>query len=204
MLDILREYAGALIKTPWADLAAEIEAQTVELRTSNAGRMKNPKHAWYLNLSCSILAAYRTLAPHFEKQQDLIDLMQKVTNDLFYAEGIDNYLERRFSIKPNLPDLAWECVCTQFKAKGEDQFGSAWHYEQSIKDDYRCFVNVTKCGFADFFMENDARELVYIFCALDYVWGDALEKYGIRFERPTIIPEGSDACRFQFFKIAGK
>ena len=67
-------------------------------------------------------------------------------------------------------------------------------------DQKRCFVNVRKCGFNDFFLENNARELLYSLCVLDYVWADALEEYGIAFERPTILAEGSDACRFQFFK----
>ena len=61
--------------------------------------------------------------------------------------------------------------------------------------------NITKCGLADFFIGQDAREVLYIFCAADYVWADALEKYGIRFERPAILAEGSEACRFQFFKV---
>ena len=29
----------------------------------------------------------------------------------------------------------------------------------------------------------------------------AIEEYGIRLERPTTLSEGSDACRFQFFKV---
>ena len=46
-----------------------------------------------------------------------------------------------------------------------------------------------------------AREDLYLLCATDYIWGDALEKYGIRFERPTTLSEGSDACRFQLFRM---
>lgn len=201
MLDLLREYVGYLTKIPWTGLADKIEAQIRGLETSNALQVKDSQHALFLQLSRSILGIYLALTPYFKKQQDLIDVIQKVTTNLVYREGIENYLERRFGIKSDFPELAWECVCTEFKARGDKQFGSAWHYEQGIKDDRRCFVNVTKCGFADFFIEHDARELVYVLCALDYVWGDELEKYGIRFERPTILPEGGEACRFQFFKI---
>jgi hypothetical protein len=86
------------------------------------------------------------------------------------------------------------------KKRGEAQFGAPWVYEQGIRDRKRCFVNVRKCGFADFFLDNDAREILYILCGMDYVWADALmEKYGIRLKRPTILAEGCEACRFQLF-----
>jgi hypothetical protein len=75
-------------------------------------------------------------------------------------------------------------------------------FEKGIKDQRRFFVNVRKCGFADVLLDHGARDLLYTLCATDYTWGDGLGKYNIRFERPTTISEGSDACRFQFFKNA--
>jgi hypothetical protein len=47
-------------------------------------------------------------------------------------------------------------------------------------------------------IEIDEREEVI--CALNYAWSDALEEYGIPFQRPTLLSEVSDACRFPFFK----
>ena len=72
-----------------------------------------------------------------------------------------------------------------------------------MRDERRFFINVRKCLFADFFLAHDARAVLYQLCATDYAWGDALGEYNIRFERPTTLSEGSDACRFQFFKMNG-
>ena len=120
---------------------------------------------------------------------------------IFFVEGLEAYLLKRFGISTGTPEEAWNQVCANFKKRGEKQFGNAWIYEQGIKDHKRCFVNVRKCGFADFFLDNGAPEVLNLLCVLDYVWADALEDFGIRFERPTTLAEGSDACRFQFFKV---
>ena len=39
-------------------------------------------------------------------------------------------------------------------------------------------------------------------CAMDYVWAEELAhpRYHVRFERPTTLAVGDDACRFRFFK----
>ena len=113
---------------------------------------------------------------------------------------MDDYFEKRMGILNDKPETAWKKLCENYIRIGEAQFGKSWVFEQGVMDTKRCFVNVRKCGFYDFFLENGARDLLYCFCALDYVWIDALEKYGLKFQRPTILAEGSDDCRFQFFK----
>lgn len=200
VLRIFHQNVEHLVEIPWDKLVSVFETHLKKLETENKNLEKDPQHASYLRLSCLILSIYRTYFKYFENGQDLIDSIQKTTVDIFFSEGLDSYLEKRVGITPGVSKQSWEYICTNFKKNGEAQFGSAWKYEQSIKDDRRCFVNVTKCGFADFFIGNDAREVLYVFCASDYIIGDALEKYGIRFQRPTILAEGSDACRFQFFK----
>ena len=61
-------------------------------------------------------------------------------------------------------------------------------------------TRINKCLFNDFFRQHGAPELTSIFCALDSMWIDELHqpKYGVRFERPTTLAGGDDACRFQF------
>jgi hypothetical protein len=51
-----------------------------------------------------------------------------------------------------------------------------------------------------YFPANGAAKVTSIFCALDNVWVDALHetRYGVRFERPSNLAQGADACRFRF------
>ena len=114
---------------------------------------------------------------------------------------MDAFLLDHFGISPDAPDEAWDRICAEFITRSEKRYGSGWVLEQGIRDERRCFFNYRSCGFADFFMDNDAREVLYLVCATDYIWGDALEKYGIRLERPTTLSEGADACRFQLFRM---
>jgi hypothetical protein len=152
-------------------------------------------------LSASLLAIYRTLQPVLADNQQLLDLLQEVLFSAFYADGMEAYLRKRFGVTPEAPDEAWDRVCKNFIQRGREQFGEAWLYEQGVKDHRRCFVNIRKCGFADFFLAHGAREILYLLCGGDFLWADALEEYGIKFERPTILAEGNEACRFQFFKV---
>ena len=147
-----------------------------------------------------MLAVHRTLLPHFEQKQALLSHMKAVIDRINFQGGMDAFLLEHFGISPEAPEDAWDQICANFIPKGRERYGSGWVVEQGMRDDRRCFFNFHKCGFADFFLDNDAREVLYLVCATDYIWGDALEKYGIRFERPTTLSEGADACRFQLFR----
>ena len=79
---------------------------------------------------------------------------------------------------------------------------STFRYATDIRDGRRNFVKIERCFFNDFFRENRAPEVTSLYCALDKVWADVLEeqRYGVRFERPTTLANGDDACRFRFHK----
>lgn len=68
------------------------------------------------------------------------------------------------------------------------------------------FTNVTRCLYHEFFKANDAPELTPIFCAYDDNWGDLLKtgEHGVRFERPSTLGEGGEACRFNFYRSERK
>ena len=190
-----------LADRPWEEISSEISNLAWVLEQANSWRAIDKQSAVFLKISSLALAVYRTLSPLFNDNEELLDTLQSTLKAVFFSEGSEAYLIKRFGISPDLPEEAWLQVCANFKKRGEKQFGKAWTYEQGVKDHKRCFVNVRKCGFADFFMDNGAPEVLNLLCVLDYVWADALEDYEIRFERPTILAEGSDACRFQFFKV---
>jgi len=144
---------------------------------------------------------YRTLQPRFEDHQQLLDILKSVIDEFAFRGGMEAFLLRRFGISPDAPAEAWDQLRANFLKRGREQYGSGWVMEQGIRDERRYFVNIRKCGFADFFLGNGAREVLYLLCATDYIWGDALAEYGMRLERPTALSEGGDACRIQFFKI---
>jgi hypothetical protein len=197
----LEARVSPLLDESWPELEQEISGLTVALERSNAWRVQDQPGAIYLKISCSLLAIYRTLQPQFDSRQELLDVLKSVIDDVSFPSGVEAFLLERFGVSPDAPGEAWDRVRAGFLERGRERYGSGWTFEHGIRDERRYFVNIRKCGFSDFFLDNDAREVLYLLCATDYLWGDALEEYGIRFERPTALSEGSDACRLQFFKI---
>jgi hypothetical protein len=186
---------------PWSELSREIAGVAEALAQSNAWRAQDEPGAIYLKVGCFLLAVYRTLEPLFGDRQELLSTLKPAIDEIAFTGGMEAFLLDRFGISPDAPGQAWDQLRARFLERGRERYGSGWVQEAGIQDERRYFVNVRKCGFADFLLDNGARELLYLLCATDYAWGDALEEYGIRLERPTTLSEGSDACRFQFFKI---
>lgn len=201
VMDDLGRRVTPLVDRPWAELAQEIGGLERALEQANAWRVQDEPGAIYLKMACSILAMYRMLLPLFGDKEELLDILKTVIDTAAFKEGMEAFFLNHFGISPDAPEEAWGQICANFVKRGQERYGRAWTYEQGIRDQKRCFINIRKCGFADFFLENGAREVLFLLCATDYVWGDALEKYKIRFERPTTLSEGSDACRFQLFKM---
>lgn len=201
VLDDLEKRVGPLPDRPWPDLREEIAAVTGALEQSNAWRVQDEPGAIYLKIGCALLATYRTLEPLFSDRRELLDAMRPVIEEAAFSGGMEAFLRDGFGISPDAPEEAWDRLRANFLERGRQRYGSGWLQEAGIQDERRYFVNVRKCGFADLLLDNGARELLYLLCATDYLWGDALEEYGIRLERPTTLSEGGDACRFQFFKV---
>ncbi len=201
VLDAFGQRVGPMLDSPWEEVRGKIERLDLALQETNAWRPQDPPGAVHVKVACTLLAVYRTLLPRFDDRQVLLDLIGGVIHAFLFQDGLDPFLLDHFGISPERPEDAWTRLCTNFIPSGRERYGRAWVVEQGVKDERRCFFNFRRCGFADFFLDNDAREVLYLLCATDYTWGDALEKkYGIRFERPTILAEGADACRFQFFR----
>ncbi len=202
IMDVLGAHITPLLDRPWSELDQEIAERERALEITNAWRVIDQQSARHLKMSCSLLAMYQTLLPLFEDKQELFDIFKTVIDAAVFREGMETFLLGRMGISSDdSPEVAWDQICKNFVKIGQERYGQAWLYEQVIRNRKRFFVNIRKCGFADFFLENGAREVLYVLCAADYVWGDALEKYKIKYERPTILAEGSDACRFQFSKM---
>ena len=199
-LEDVRKRIEPVIDRSWDEVSDDIRSISRSFEQTDAWRAVDLQSAIFLKLSAAILAVSRALSPDVPDRRDLLEALKNALYSAFFADGLDAYLLRRLDVSAEAPDRAWDQLCVNFIAKGEEQFGRAWIYEPVFRDDKRCLVNVRRCGFADFFLSHDARDVLYIICGADYVWADALEKYGVRMERPTMLAEGSDACRFQFFR----
>jgi len=116
---------------------------------------------------------------------------------------IEAYLTKRFGITQDAPDRAYEQCRINFKKFGDEQLGRSYVYEQESSGDTESCVNVTKCFFYDFLSANGALELLLpVSCMQDEMWMKELDKpkYKMSFSRSSMLPEGSDACRYKITK----
>jgi hypothetical protein len=156
-----------------------------------------PSEQW-LRTCATVLATYQELKPFVDGPR-LVSLFLDAMAAPF-RQRVTSYLESRFGILDDAPEEAFARISENFQRRGEQRFGLAFRYATDIRDHERNFVNIERCFFNEFFRANGAPEVTSIFCALDKVWAEALEqpRYGVRFERPTTLAGGADACRFQF------
>jgi hypothetical protein len=149
----------------------------------------------------SVLIAYRALKP-FLGQKRAIAILQVVLSRKF-KKHMHVYLEHRFGITQDAPEDAFDRIAQNYKLCGEQLFGPGFAYVQAVQDSTRSFTHINKCLFNDFFRAHGAPELTSIFCTLDSVWIDELHRppYRVRFERPTTLARGNDACRFEFSRV---
>lgn|GEM_PF-1370553 len=192
----------ALAGKSWPELRREIEDQAAGLEEKNAAlALDGPSQAW-LAYSAIILALYRRLAPLAGGRGRLLALLGGImTGEL--KGRLMQYLADRFGISQESPERAFEAISRDFLRLGRERFGLAWSYEPDVLDEDRCFVNVERCFFHNFFGANGAPELTPLFCALDDVWAEELNRpgYGVRFQRPETLAQGGRVCRFQFFRL---
>jgi hypothetical protein len=159
----------------------------------------DPSRKWQV-LSWSVLLAYRALRS-FTGQEKALSILRTVLSRQF-RKHTQSYMETRFGITQQKPGEAFERIAENYKARGESVFGSGFTYVQAVQDPRRSHTHISRCLFNDFFRAHGAPEVTSLFCALDTVWADELDQphYRVRFERPTTLATGSDACRFQFSK----
>jgi L-2-amino-thiazoline-4-carboxylic acid hydrolase-like protein len=181
---------GAALRTE----AARIGREHTRLAVDSAG-------ARWLTLCSVLLAAYRRLLAVGEDKATALAILQTAMTVPFRA-GIHAFIRDRFGISQDAPQDAFERIAATFQSRGEQRFGRAFTFVAGVRDDRRSFTNITTCLFDDFFRANGVPELTAVCCALDLVWADELAhpRYGVRFERPTTLSAGDDACRFRFFR----
>ena len=168
-IEQLRIHIEPLIDQPWDDIIAKIDKLAKSFEQDNAWRIKDPVNVIHLQLACLLLAVYRTLIAFFDNKQELLNIMGMAIKQTVYADGVEHFLHERMGISEQYPEKAWDTICQNFKKNGDKVYGKGWVFEQDILDDKRCFVNIRKCLYADFFLDNDASDILYLLCATDYV-----------------------------------
>jgi hypothetical protein len=186
----------------WERAREAVEARVAELVQSNRHFVRDAPSEQWLYTSCVVLATYLEFKQYVVGPR-LLELFRESMSAPFRA-GISGYLEGRFGISDAAPQEAFVRISENFQKRGEERFGTSFRYAAAVQDASRNFVNIERCFFNDFFRANQAPEVTALFCALDKVWAEALEQggYGVRFERPTTLANGDDACRFQFRKTS--
>lgn len=184
----------------WEQLAEGIGARVEELIETNRHVVRDAPSEQWLRTCCVVLATYQALDPYVKRGQLLPVFLEAMAAP--FRNGVSGYLESRFGVSDDAPHEAFSRISENFQKRGEERFGSTFRYAADIRDDRRNFVNIERCFFNDFFRANRAPEVTSLFCALDKVWADTLDdhRFGVRFERPTTLANGDDACRFQFSK----
>jgi hypothetical protein len=200
LVSAVRATLDPVIPVDWERVETRVGTQVEQLIEANRQFIQDAPSEQWLRASCVVLATYQVLKPHFEGPQLLSVFLKAMAAP--FREGIAGYLESRFGIARDAPQEAFSRITENFQKRGEERFGASFRYATDIRDAKRNFVNIERCFFNDFFRANQAREVTSLFCALDKVWAEALEQrpYSVRFERPTTLANGDDACRFQFHR----
>jgi len=161
----------------------------------------DPSPRWR-RLSWAVLIVYRVLRPVVGEKRALGAIQSLLSRQ--FRRHTHAYLEDRFGITQDAPGEAFARIAENYQPRGERLFGSGFIYVQAVQERDRSDTHIRKCLFNDFFGAHGAPELTPVFCALDSIWVDELHRprYGVRFERPTTLAAGGDACRFQFSRAA--
>jgi hypothetical protein len=185
----------------WKAARSSVRSDASGIAEANAQLAEDPAAARWIALSSMLLATYRSLRSSLGDEQRALEVIREALTRPF-RDQITSYIEARFGISQDAPEETFRRVSENFKSRGEVSFGRSFRYVDDVRDDRRAFVNIERCLFNEFFRKNGAPEVTPILCALDNVWANELNKprYGVRFERPTTLANGNDACRFQFTK----
>ena len=184
------------------DLRRSIEARMPSIIAANEAPDQDEVSSKNLLFTSLVLASYQELRGRIDEGAKAVELLRTAFSDLFRPK-IRGYIKQRFDVEIEAPDTAFGNIAKNFVANGQSGFGAGFTYEQEVQNDHQSFINVTQCSFLDFFRANNAPELTFVICAMDAVWAEELNSnpYNVSFERPTLMSQGADKCRFQFTRV---
>jgi len=90
------------------------------------------------------------------------------------------------------------------KNQEKNFFGSTFTFYRKVDNNNSYHLRVSKCLYYDFFIKNNAPELMKIACKWDMIsWttGIVPERHNITFKRPVTIGLDNKDCEFDFDRI---
>lgn len=184
-----------------SEMIKNIQHDVIDLADQNKDLIIDDASKLYLAISVLILATYRNSSSMIKDSETRIDVLQKAIED-YFKTGIRDYIKVRFDVDYNKPEEAYSKVMDNFLTRGKKYLGDAFSYGIDSKSSDKVVFRVSKCFFLNFFKRNNAQEATKIMCVLDSVWAREFNEgaYNILFDRPTLMSDGDDICRFQFRK----
>ena len=180
------------------ELEADIRARQAEIEDRHAAWVEDEQSGFHLRFAALALAGYRTLLGVLseEEARDLVRRALIEPSRRWVLEGTRQALD-------HAPD-PFAVMTGISKDKEASFYGRTFDFERPQDDEHAYLLNITRCFWHRFVAANGARELMPIFCDWDTNWMDAVEpaRHGLRFERPTTLGYGGDACRFWFIRAA--
>ncbi|SHK69078.1 L-2-amino-thiazoline-4-carboxylic acid hydrolase [Rhodothermus profundi] len=171
-----------------------LHEEAEQLRQSNQDLALDPPAQVHLLMTSYVLAGYRILQDHGLSPEAARALLQQA----FAGMGrrwiwLFTWLQMRLARNP------LEMLRQTARRRARTDYGATFHFSETGNAEAFTLL-VHRCFYYDFFRRNGHPELTLIFCAWDRNWADAIrpERDGVRFERPTTLAEGQDACRFVF------
>jgi hypothetical protein len=204
MLATIQQKAAPLIYQPWPEVVQEIMKNTSAIMKENAGlAIDRQSKTYLLPTAAFMLASYRVLLNIIGDKDRVIEILAAAVAGQW--SDVEGHLRRRLGITQDAPEKAYEMCRMNFKKIGDEQFGHGYQFEQESSGDEESCVNVRKCFFYDFLTANGALELLLpVSCMQDDIWMKELNKpkYKMCISRPSMLPLGSDACRYVFKRKA--
>lgn len=199
-LNQLEQMAKPLLPDDYVFSRSAFDQRTRELIQKNQSNNIDSPSDNFVAYASFILACYRELLLVGIDPSECLSTIGRIMEDI-RKPNVKTHLKNRFGLTLSETEDAFETVSANFKHIGEKMYGKSFIYEQDVQNSECNFVNIRKCFFHDFFAANNAPELNPLFCALDFIWAEKLEKScGVYFRRPTLLSMGEDMCRFQFFR----
>ncbi len=186
------------------DKKSRIFADADALVQSNGDLVIDDASQRYLTISSLILSAFNAFEDDLPSYTKRVEILRGTTSELF-ERGIRDYIKVRFDVDYDKPREAFDKVTKNFMSRGEQYLGEAFDYSEVKKDEQETTYVVSRCFFLNFFTRNGAPGVTKVMCALDTIWAREFNEgdYDIEFDRPTLMSDGDDKCRFHFVRSTG-
>lgn len=177
----------------------EVQSQKAELLAQAKCLLEEQQHLLTdeaarqnLSLSSMVLVCYRTLLNESNQKDLIVALKQALCEPS--RQGMLHGTRKMLTYAPD----PFAATVEVSKEKEKHMYGPSFEFEALQDDQHVYLLNVKRCLWHQFFVEQGVAELTHIFCAFDLSWMDAIEpeRHGFRIERPTTLGWGHDQCRF--------